>query len=96
MHLPLRVQGFLPFLIQNRRLESYATTNGIVQAVQIMSNYSSLPAKSDFVQYVLENRYAFFEDNFKVFMFDLIHFISERYGIEIRNPDFATGDKLQY
>jgi len=93
MHLPLRVQGFLPFLIQNRRLESYATTTGIVQAVQIMSNYSSLPAKSDFVQYILENRYAFFEENFKVFMFDLIHFISEKYGIEIKNPVFATGDQ---
>ncbi|MCK3686269.1 ACP phosphodiesterase [Maribellus sp. YY47] len=29
-YLPLRVQGFLPFLIQNRRLESYATIEGII------------------------------------------------------------------
>jgi acyl carrier protein phosphodiesterase len=88
MHLPTRVQGFLPFLIQNRRLESYATTTGIVQALKIMSNYSSLPAKSEFVLSALENRYDFFEENFKTFMFDLIRFISEKYGLEIKNPVF--------
>lgn len=85
IHLPLRVQGFLPFLIKNRRLESYAATTGIAEALQIMSNYSSLPAKSDFVLNILENNYDFFEDNFKIFMDDLISYISEKYNIEIRN-----------
>jgi len=88
LHLPPRVQGFLPFLIQNRRLESYATINGIVQALTIMSNYSSLPAKTEFVQKTLETRYDFFEENFRVFMFDLIQFISEKYGMNLKNPVF--------
>ena len=90
IHLPLRVQGFLPFLIKNKRLESYASTSGIIEALQIMSNYSSLPAKSDFVLQTLENNYAFFEDNFKAFMSDLINFISEKYGVELRNPVFSN------
>lgn len=86
IHLPLRVQGFLPILIKNQRLESYATINGITEALQIMSNYSTLPAKSDFVFYTLENNYHFFEENFRIFMYDLIYFITQNYGIEIRNP----------
>lgn len=90
IHLPLRVQGFLPFLIKNKRLESYASTSGIIEALQIMSNYSSLPAKSDFVLHTLENNYAFFEDNFKAFMSDLINFITEKYGVELRNPVFSN------
>ena len=53
MNLPARVQGFLPFLIQNRRLESYATVDGIIQSIEIMSKYSSLPDKSDFARNVL-------------------------------------------
>lgn len=85
IHLPLRVQGFLPFLIKNQRLESYATISGITEALKIMSNYSTLPAKSDFVKETLGNNHAFFQENFRVFMADLIYFITEKYGINLRN-----------
>ena len=90
IHLPLRVQGFLPFLIKNKRLESYATTNGIADALQVMSNYSSLPAKSEFVLQTLEYNYDFFEENFKVFMNDLINFITEKYDVKLRNHVFSN------
>jgi acyl carrier protein phosphodiesterase len=93
MLLPLRVQGFLPFLIQNRRLESYATTTGIVQAVTIMSNYSSLPAKQDFVLHTLLANYDFFTQNSKAFMIDIIQFIKEEYGFELKNPNFTPDNK---
>lgn len=43
LRLPTQVQQFLPFLIKNKRLESYATVDGIIEAVGIMSKYSSLP-----------------------------------------------------
>ncbi len=89
MQLPVRVQGFLPFLIQNRRLESYASTTGIVQALIIMSNYTSLPAKPDFVMNTLQNNYNFFNDNFKIFMSDIIRFITEKHGHELMNPGFV-------
>ncbi|HSO87254.1 MAG TPA: ACP phosphodiesterase [Draconibacterium sp.] len=90
MILPVRVQGFLPFLIQNRRLESYATIAGIMQALKIMSNYTSLPAKQDFVMHTLQANYDFFNLNFKDFMFDIIQFITEKYGLELKNPKMTT------
>lgn len=88
--LPARVQGFLPFLIQNRRLESYASVSGIAEALNIMSKYTSLPARADFVVQVTKTNYQFFDDNFKTFMFDMIRFLNESYGMELKSPDFAT------
>ena len=93
MLLPVRVQGFLPFLIQNRRLESYATSSGIIQALKIMSNYTSLPAKSEFVLRTIQDNYDFFNENFRIFMNDIIRFITEKHGHELKNPDFETGEK---
>lgn len=90
-HLPLRVQGFLPFLIQNRRLESYATITGIVQSMEIMSKYSSLPAKSNFAEQTLKSNYNFLAENFRLFMNDIIEFVSNEQGIEIKIPDFKSG-----
>jgi len=92
-YLPIRVQGFLPFLIQNRRLESYASVNGIVQALKIMSNYSSLPAKSDFVMQTIQTNNDFFNDNFKEFMSDVIQFIIEKHGHELNIPDLIPAIK---
>ena len=86
--LPIRVQGFLPFLIQNRRLESYSSVSGIMEALNIMSKYTSLPAKADFVLHTIDANYLFFDDNFKTFMFDIIHYINEKYGSELKNTDF--------
>lgn len=77
MHLPLRVQSFLPFLIQHRRLESYASVDGIVQTLKIMSNYSSLPAKSEFVMEAIQINNDFFEVNFSEFIADLIKYTNE-------------------
>jgi acyl carrier protein phosphodiesterase len=88
-YLPARVQGFLPFLIQNRRLESYASVHGILEALKIMSKYSSLPAKTDFVLHTVEANYLYFDDNFKTFMSDMIRFVNEKHGLELKNPDFA-------
>jgi len=78
-YLPIRVQGFLPFLIQNRRLESYATVGGIVEALKIMSKYTSLPAKSDFVAQIIQANNDYFEVNFREFMEELM-----KYTYEIR------------
>jgi len=83
-HLPIRVQGFLPFLIQNRRLESYASITGIVQALKIMSNYTTLPDKSNYVMHTMQINYDLFDANFKVFMFDIIQFMKEKHGLEFK------------
>nr|WP_319400276.1 ACP phosphodiesterase [uncultured Carboxylicivirga sp.] len=45
--LPMEVKSFLPFMIKSRRLETYATVEGIRRSLEIMSNYSSLPDHTD-------------------------------------------------
>ncbi len=80
-HLPTRVQGFLPFLIQNKRLESYASVDGIVQSLKIMGNYSSVPQKSVEAKLILQENYEFLERNFKAFMEDMMEFVGEQYEI---------------
>ncbi|MEN8116004.1 MAG: ACP phosphodiesterase [Bacteroidota bacterium] len=86
MYLPGRVQGFLPFLINNKRLESYATVDGIINSMRIMSNYSSLPPKSQPAKIILENNYGYLEENFTVFMDDIINYVSGNYDIKIKKP----------
>lgn len=74
LKLPGQVQQFLPFLIKNRRLESYATVDGILEAIGIMSKYSSLPNKPVPLTKIWMNEYRFLEQNFAAFMPDLISF----------------------
>lgn len=89
-YLPQRVQGFLPFLIQNKRLESYASIDGIVQSMHIMSNYSSLPSKSDKAKEILESNYSYLLESFCALMSDLIHHVCTQHKIKLKRPDFST------
>ena len=82
-YLPSPVQGFLPFLIKNRRLETYATIDGIIESVSIMSKYTSLPAKPAILRETLIESYPFFRENFTDFMNDLINFVNNSYDFEI-------------
>jgi acyl carrier protein phosphodiesterase len=90
-YLPKRVQGFLPILIQNRRLESYATKTGIHKSLDTMSRYTSLPAKADIAINILKGNFQFFEANFEDFFKDIVEFVEKNYDIKIKKPDFATG-----
>lgn len=73
--LPGKVKQFLPFLIRNRRLQSYATVDGIIRALEIMSNHTSLPAQSEFARSVLIEYDAFLYDRFSLFMTEIIRFV---------------------
>jgi len=77
--LPRRVQGFLPFLIQHKRLESYASIEGIIQSLKIMGNYSSLPSKSEIAKEILMENYVWLEENFKLFMTDVKLFVEHEH-----------------
>ncbi len=83
--LPSRVQVFLPFLIQNKRLESYASIDGIIQSLKIMGNHTSLPAKSDKAKIILEENYLELEENFREFMTEMMEFIQNEKGIILKN-----------
>jgi len=85
-HLPMRVQGFLPFLIQHRRLESYASVDGITQAIQIMAKYSSLPQKANVAQELLLENYRDLENNFEAFMKELINYVQSEFDIALKLP----------
>ena len=74
LRLPAQVQQFLPFLIKNKRLESYATIDGLIEAVGIMSKYSSLPNKPEQLKEIWMKDYQLLEENFTVFMPDLMSF----------------------
>ena len=89
--LPLRVQGFLPFLIQHKRLVSYASVDGIIQSLKIMGKHSSLPSKSEEVERILLENYTELEINFEAFFTELLDFVSEKQGVEIKKPDLMTG-----
>lgn len=75
--LPARVQAFLPFLIQNKRLESYASVDGIIHSLKIMSNYSTVPKKSLEAKIILEENYNTLDQNFKHFMTEVIEFVEQ-------------------
>jgi acyl carrier protein phosphodiesterase len=84
LHLPRKVQGFLPFIIQNRRLESYATIDGIQKAIEIMGRHSSLPQKSAEAIEIMTLNYTLLENNFFDFMAD----IKKEFNREDSNPRF--------
>ncbi len=65
--LPGRVKRFLPFLIKSRRLENYRHISGIERSLYIMSDYTSLPAKTDLAIDVLRSDYDEFNKEFMEF-----------------------------
>lgn len=84
--LPLQVRQFLPFLIQNKRLQSYAEIDGITKAIEIMGNYTSLPSESQYAKLVLQENYDFLKERFITFFQEIIHFTEENFGISIYSP----------
>jgi acyl carrier protein phosphodiesterase len=84
--LPTKVKLFLPFLIQSRRLEAYANFEGLQRALDIMANRTSLPDKSQFAIECLKENYPILEENFFLFMKDIIAYISTL-DINVTIPD---------
>jgi len=89
-YLPKRVQGFLPFLIKNRRLESYATISGIYKSLDTMSRYTSFPDKAEIAKRILVKNLHILEENFIAFFPEIIGFVEKNYNVEIKKPDSTT------
>lgn len=66
--LPQRVQHFLPYLIQHRRLQSYAKIQGIETSMQIMAQRTSLPDHTRKGIELLWAEYYFFEKDALIFL----------------------------
>lgn len=84
--LPLRVKLFLPFLIQHKRLESYAGLEGIWQSLAIMGRRTSLPEEADFALEVLRQDYELIKQEFVVFFAELVDFVETNFEVEIKKP----------
>ena len=89
--LPAKVQGFLPFLVQNRRLESYAKASGIQKSLEVMSRYTSLPENSEKAMKIMQSNTSFFEANFEAFIKEIIDFVAAEFEVRIKKPDKSTG-----
>ncbi len=84
--LPFRVKQMLPFLIQNKRLESYARRENLFQVLEIMSRRTSLPGKSQWALEVLEREYDQFEASFSSFFAELTKYVETNFAVQIAKP----------
>ncbi len=84
--LPFRVKQFLPFLIQHKRLESYAHRDSMFQVLEIMSRRTSLPANSEWAMQILNREYDQFEALFHSFFTELIEYVETDFGVKISRP----------
>jgi|SRR5690554_651413 len=91
-YLPPRVKGFLPILIKNRRLESYAQLEGIQESMKIMSRYTSLPDKTDLAIEIMKLESSFIESRFHPFMEELIAFVEQETGLTIKDTACAPNN----
>lgn len=85
--LPFRVKQFLPFLIQNKRLESYARQENLFQVLEIMSRYTSLPANSEWAMAMLQQEYAQFEALFRSFFTEITEYVETEFAVSILKPE---------
>jgi len=86
--LPSQVKMFLPFLIQNKRLQSYISFDGIEKTLSIMVSHTSLPSETEFAMKILDEEYEFFNRAFNQFFPEIIHFVEAKGDFIIARPNF--------
>jgi acyl carrier protein phosphodiesterase len=85
--LPMRVKQFLPFLIQHKRLESYAQRENLFHILEIMSKRTSLPSNSDYAMAMLNQEYDLFEEHFRSFFPKLTDWVEREFSVTISKPE---------
>lgn len=85
--LPFRVKQFLPFLIQHKRLESYASRENMPHVLDIMSRRTSLPDNSKWALQILHQEYNQFEALFRHFFAELTEYVESDFAVQISKPD---------
>lgn len=88
--LPFRVKQFLPFLIQHKRLESYALKENILSVLEIMSRRTSLPDHGRWALEVLDKEYEQFESLFRSFFSDMVDYVETEFKVNIPKPEFKS------
>lgn len=88
--LPFRVKQFLPFLIQHKRLESYAQRENILAVLEIMSHRTSLPDHGRWAIEVLNREYEQFESLFRSFFSEMIEYVGTEFHVNIPRPEINS------
>ncbi|MEW5845233.1 MAG: ACP phosphodiesterase [Bacteroidota bacterium] len=88
--LPSAVRGFLPFMIQSNRLYSYSTDEGIIRALEIMGNYTTMQGNPRLALSLVKENYTIFSWGLKDLMETLVKVSEKEYGISISMPHSAT------
>lgn len=84
--LPLQAQKIVPFLIQKRRLESYASQEGIAASLTAMSKHTTLPNHTSFAIEVLNKEFETIDKLFREFMQEIIGFVETEENLKIKKP----------
>jgi acyl carrier protein phosphodiesterase len=90
--LPFRVKQFLPFLIQHKRLESYAHRENLTHVLDIMSRRTSLPQNSEWAMRILNQEYVQFESLFRSVFADLIKYVESDFAVRISKPEVSKNE----
>jgi acyl carrier protein phosphodiesterase len=81
--LPAAVQDFVPRMIQNNRLYSYITLEGVEHALQMMARYTSLPEKTPKAMQVLSDHYELIGYNFRKFFPRIMEHVTENHQVDV-------------
>ena len=81
--LPPTVQQFLPNMIRTNRLSSYQTSEGVREALNIMSLRTSLPNNTEYAIVQLKTHYNLFFDYFLPLFNDLMQLATREFGINL-------------
>ena len=81
--MPTDIQVFIPKLIENNRLYSYRTIEGIQSVLSTMATFTSLPDYSEFAILTLKENYSLLEENFFTFFAEIIYYVKNTHGIQI-------------
>ncbi len=81
LHLPLRVQTYLPFMVVNNWLEKYGQIKGIERVLNGMSKYSSLPNSTNEAIVILNEQHYIFKKEFDQFFPLIIEMTKTEFGV---------------
>lgn len=83
--LPDNVKQMISSFIINDWIESYQTVNGIRKVLKTMSKTTKLPDETRFAIRELKRNYNSLEDDFLEFFPQLIEYVENEFGIELRH-----------
>jgi len=76
-YLPKRVKGFIFHFISTNRLKKYGSLAGLESSLRIMESYKIPSLNPELIIDFLKKHHEFLENEFLIFMPDLIHFCNK-------------------